>query len=704
MSPGTILRSIVCIVTAAAPASAADFPVSSASDIDNALNSAGPGDTLTMTDGVWTDQFIRFTGDGNPGQPITLRAQTPGGVTLNGVSRIEMGGTYLEVEGLRFEGGALGESSHIVRFRSGSTDAEHCVLRDTAIIDYNPLDRNTRYFWVSLYGTDNTVENCRFENQDHSGVTVVVWGDWPNNHVIRNNHFVDRPVGPDNGWETIRIGTSGVTHLSSQTTVESNLFERTNGEIEVISDKTQDNIHRYNTFLEMSATLTLRHATNALVYGNFFLGDNVGGSGGVRVIGPGHRIWNNYFQDLAGRTDGIIALEAGESDGAASGYQPVSDVVVAHNTFVDCGDPAFALNRDFGGNRDTAPTDITIVGNAISQPNQDVAIDSNGNIDWEDNLAFADGLGTAPGSGVTMLGSDPLFLSADGLYRPSAGGPLDGAVSPIVSIVADDMDGHVRGAPADAGADEISAASITRGPLDPEDVGPDWWDGSPPDGPDPALGMILEAEDADEILDPDTDGVVFTVATVTGASGDAVLVSPAGSRTDLGSGPHGTIAVYRFTPPASGDYTVYALARGFSGSTDSFFTPHAFDTDPDTTDTTSNNGQFRWETGATIAYDSAQGEVSLRFGRREAQTQIDAIIVYPVPNLSDIDLDYLLSEGPAEPCEADIDGNGAADFFDTLFFLRLFDADDPAADLSGNGDINSFDIFRHLNDLEAGCP
>ncbi|MBZ0173530.1 MAG: polysaccharide lyase 6 family protein, partial [Phycisphaerales bacterium] len=339
MSPRGTTRLILCVLLATSSARAADFPVSSASDIDNALNSAGPGDTLTMTNGIWTDQVIRFTGDGNPGQPITLRAQTPGGVTLNGISRIEIGGTYLEVEGLRFEGGALGESSHIVRFHSGSTDAEHCVLRDTAIIDYNPLDRNTRYFWVSLYGTHNTVENCRFENQDHSGVTVVVWGDWPNNHVIRNNHFVDRPVGPDNGWETIRVGTSDYVNESSQTVVESNLFQRADGEIEAISNKTGDNIYRYNTFRECSATLTLRHGFSALVHGNFFIGEGASGSGGIRVIGPGHRIWNNYFEGLLGRTQGIIALEAGQVNGPNSGYEPVIDVIVAHNTIVDCNDP-----------------------------------------------------------------------------------------------------------------------------------------------------------------------------------------------------------------------------------------------------------------------------------------------------------------------------------------------------------------------------
>ena len=691
------------LLLAGSVASAADFVASSASEIENALDSAGPGDTVIMTDGVWTDQVIRFRDNGTSGNPITLRAQTPGGVVLNGSSRLEIGGEHLVVEGLRFEGGAL-TTGHVVRFQSSSQNANNCVLRDCAIIDYNPADRNTRYFWVSLYGTNNTVENCRFENQDHSGVTVVVWGDWPNFHTIRNNHFVDRPVGPANGWETIRIGTSDFVDASSQTLVESNLFQRTDGESEIISNKTGENTYRRNTFRECAATLTLRHGFSATVEGNFFFGEGAGGSGGVRVVGPGHRIFNNYFEGLLGRTGGIIALEAGELNGPNSGYQPVFDVICANNTFVDNQDPAFALNRSAGGVRIVQPTDVLLFGNVISQPGESVAIESNGNITWEDNHAFASGLGTADGAGVALLGADPLSDGTDGLQRPAASGPLDDALASTLSLVSIDMDGQARSTPADAGADEISAGAITRAPLNPVDVGPSWWNHNPPTGPDPAFAVFIEAESPASILDPDNDGVVYTSESVSGASMGAVLTAPDGSRTNLGSDPHETIAVYTVTPPASGDYTVYVLARGFSGSTDSFFTPDAFGEDPDTNDSTSNNGLFRWETGATIPYDASEGEVELRIGRREGGTQIDAIILYPVSGLSEGELDFLLDAGPAEPCEADLNADGNADFFDMLSYLRLFDAGDPAADVSGNGEINAFDIFRQINDLEAGCP
>ena len=77
--------SLVCLSLAATSSvMATDFVVSNASDIEDAMDSAQPGDVLIMTDGVWTDQDIDFAGFGAAGNPITLRAETPGGVQLNG--------------------------------------------------------------------------------------------------------------------------------------------------------------------------------------------------------------------------------------------------------------------------------------------------------------------------------------------------------------------------------------------------------------------------------------------------------------------------------------------------------------------------------------------------------------------------------------------------------------------------------------------
>ena len=88
-------------------ASATEYFVSSAAQITTAMQTAQPGDVLTMTNGTWTNQRIQFAGIGTSGAPITLRAQTPGQVLLNGNSKINISGNWLVVDGLNFDGGAL---------------------------------------------------------------------------------------------------------------------------------------------------------------------------------------------------------------------------------------------------------------------------------------------------------------------------------------------------------------------------------------------------------------------------------------------------------------------------------------------------------------------------------------------------------------------------------------------------------------------
>lgn len=43
-----------------------------------------PGDTIILTNKVWSNADILFKKNGAPGNPITLRAETPGQVILSG--------------------------------------------------------------------------------------------------------------------------------------------------------------------------------------------------------------------------------------------------------------------------------------------------------------------------------------------------------------------------------------------------------------------------------------------------------------------------------------------------------------------------------------------------------------------------------------------------------------------------------------------
>jgi poly(beta-D-mannuronate) lyase len=157
---------------------------------------------------------------------------------------------------------------------------------------------------IGLRHSKNRIDHNYFKGKTHQGTMLVVWlNGEPAEHRIDHNYFGPRPDRKKNGAETIRIGTSEWWRTNARTIVEDNYFYGCDGEVEIISNKSCENIYRRNTFVECAGTLTLRHGDRASVYGNFFFGNGKRRTGGVRIIGEGHLVYNNYFQDLTGDED-----------------------------------------------------------------------------------------------------------------------------------------------------------------------------------------------------------------------------------------------------------------------------------------------------------------------------------------------------------------------------------------------------------------
>ncbi|MEQ8848895.1 chondroitinase-B domain-containing protein [Botrimarina sp.] len=685
----------VALVSAAA-ARGAEFLVTSAADVSAAMSSAQPGDTLVMANGVWTDQRIDFAGDGAPGAPITLRPQTPGGVVLTGRSTLSISGDSLVADGLRFEGGAL-SGGHVVEFRGSRGPATNSRLTNSAIASYNPADIGTRYFWVSLYGQSNRVDHNRFTGQAHSGVTVTVWrdADTPDFHQIDHNYFGDRPEGNGNGFETIRIGTSDRSLSDSHTVVENNLFERVDGEIEIISNKSGANAFRYNTFRESAGTLTLRHGDGNLVEGNFFLGQGKDGSGGVRVIGERQTLVNNYFSNLDDRADGAISITAGVPDSPLSGYYQVRDALVAHNTVVGVRGAAVALSSGLGSSGRTLTAQNVTLANNLFWSNQSPLFEGQQGDGWlwEGNLAFGQSLGPLAGEpGVTV--ADPqMVVGSDGLFRLSPDSPaVDAAASGYTHVAPIDFDGQPRIGLSDIGADELSDAVMVRKPLEERDVGPDWFARPEPGGRGCGPGgCALQAEAYDQLLDPDGNGAVWSVVATPDALGGLAIRAPGGDRVDLPAEPHDAIAAYEVELSVAGEYTAYYRARGFDSSSDSLFAPSTLGVDPDQNLGLSDDGRFGWRRGASaFAIGEAHLGVplELRIGMREHDAELDAIVLSLDAALTDAELDALFA-----PLAGDFNADGAVDAADYPVWRDTLGQTGPglAADADADGSVDPDD-------------
>ncbi len=309
-----------------------------------AIQEAEPGDQIVMKNGDWNDLEIKINASGTEDNPITLCAETAGKVTLSGKSDLQLGGDYIHVRGLKFTNG-FSPSRSVITFSVADTVANHCTVTDCAIIDYNKQQRNFQDLWILLKGKHNQIDHCYLAGKSNRGPTVRVDLEGNqninNHHKIINNHFGPRPPKGGPSAETIQIGNSYTSMCPSYTMIADNFFDECNGEVEVISSKTNFNEFRNNVFYKSEGSLVTRHGNYCIVDGNYFIGtDESENYGGVRLIGTGHTVTNNYFYKLKGTAfRSPLAVMNGIPKSPLNRYIQVTDVTVAHNSWIDCQSP-----------------------------------------------------------------------------------------------------------------------------------------------------------------------------------------------------------------------------------------------------------------------------------------------------------------------------------------------------------------------------
>ncbi|MEI7677049.1 MAG: chondroitinase-B domain-containing protein, partial [Bacteroidales bacterium] len=362
--------------------------------LNEKMNIALSGDSIVMSNGIWKDIQIVFKGNGKKGKYISLKAETPGKVLIQGKSSLSISGNWLHVSGLVFSKGYT-PSETVILFKTSDTDyAYNCVVSNCVIDKFNQPFRETVDNWVALWGKNNTVENCYFGGKTNEGTTLIVCPNDSNSvhnrHWIHRNYFGPRPRLGSNGGESMRLGTGEVCTLSSETVVEGNYFEHNRGEVEIISNKSCDNKFLNNTFFESEGSLVLRHGNRATVSGNWFIGNGLPFTGGVRVINEGHKIFNNYFYKLRGdEFRSPLTIMNAIPDSPPTGYAAVKDVIIANNSWIDCALP-WNFCVGFGErNRIVTPQSTQIINNIVYCPNDTTLIKS---YDKTDGITFANNL------------------------------------------------------------------------------------------------------------------------------------------------------------------------------------------------------------------------------------------------------------------------------------------------------------------------
>ena len=366
----------------------------------SALERVAPGDAIILADGEWRDFEIVFAAKGLPDKPVTLAAQTSGGVVVTGQSNLRLAGEHLVVRGLTFRNGHTPTNEVIAFRRTKEHLANHSRVTEVVIDHFNNPERHETDFWVMMYGRNNRFDHSFLTGKSNAGVTMAVRLDseasQENRHRIDHNYFGPRPILGSNGGETLRIGTSKHSLTDSRTLVERNWFERCNGEVEIVSSKSGSNLFRGNVFVESRGTLTLRHGNGNLVEGNVFFGNRVDHTGGIRIINKRQTIRNNYLSGLTGhRFAGTLVVMNGVPDSPINRYHQVDDVLIENNTIIDSDHIELAAGSD--AERSAVPRTTRFRNNLIVNPTSRDSIsvhDDISGIRFENNIY--DGVAEVP--------------------------------------------------------------------------------------------------------------------------------------------------------------------------------------------------------------------------------------------------------------------------------------------------------------------
>jgi poly(beta-D-mannuronate) lyase len=441
--------------------SAATYNADSIASLESHLERAEAGDTIMLKNGSYsTSAPITVKRAGALGKPITIAAETVGGATIEGSHGFNFTSpaAHIVVQGFRFI------HAQAINIPSGTHHIR--LTRNFIALQISP---GTDVSFINIAGDDVEIDRNELAHKSTLGEMLDVTGagtQVARRLWVHHNYFHDFKNAGGNGAETIRLGLSGLSMSTGNAIVEYNLFERCQGENELISNKSCGNIYRYNTFIDSPRTqLTLRHGNDCQAYGNYFRNTD-----GLRVFGDRHLIHSNYFE---GNTKGIdMGNGGGEvADGAKlTSHDRPDDCVVVFNTFINNTNHYHMGGRANG----LGAIRVTIAHNLFVGPGNAANVNtaSPHTATWSHNVLWnVTSPGVIPETGFTTR--DPLLVAdAQGIFRLSPNSPLIDAAGEDFPGVTVDMQGQSRVGKKDTGADESSSLPIVAKLLTPADVGP----------------------------------------------------------------------------------------------------------------------------------------------------------------------------------------------------------------------------------------
>jgi len=348
---------------------AREVAVKNVAELKAAVAAAASGDVIRLASGQYDNVSLKVAHNGTEGRPIVIMAAKAGEAILGGSSEIDISGAHVVIDGLYLLNGALaggGAERSVITFNS-----HHGVVRNTAIVDYNPPAFNTSYYWVFFNGNNNQLDHCYFKGKNNLEPLIGNGLEGAHHNSVVGCYFKNIPFDVGNGREDIRVWGSGKfdakTADGAYFTVQGNLFDHADGEgTEIISLKSNFNQVLNNTVRATRGGINIRRGANNTVKGNIVLGEGVAGAHGLRMSGSNHVVQGNYVSGCdygirvsAGEFTGYAltpsyapheknnAKSAKNALGIVTAYPQSKKLTLANNVIVGCDGVDLELGSDY---------------------------------------------------------------------------------------------------------------------------------------------------------------------------------------------------------------------------------------------------------------------------------------------------------------------------------------------------------------------
>lgn len=353
-------------------------------NIRSILGKLKPGDKVLLEDGIHKDLSIKIDCEGAVKNRITIKAKNPGKVILTGKLKINLCGSYTTLANIVMKDGGI-ENSIEIRGRGNRLCGCDISLNNSN----GPV--------LYIYPKFNRIDHCYFHDYSKSDRWIQKDPKSKSEDFILIDHNIikNRKEGTGNGFETIQLRNED-NKIKSKSIILQNFFEKCDGEIEMISVKSSDNIIANNTINSCKATITLRSGFSNYVVNNKFLQNKVEESGGIRVTGENHVIKNNLFKEIKGgnSTGCVISVINGKT--SSPPYQQVKNLQIVNNVFLD-NECELGLGIGKGNLR---PTNITFSNNILYKTSKDEVFSKKSsqcdNLVFNNNQYYASNIGENP--------------------------------------------------------------------------------------------------------------------------------------------------------------------------------------------------------------------------------------------------------------------------------------------------------------------